>query len=74
MLAEHGGLLILGISGGTLSALLAVWPSLTTPDQGLPKGILWAIIGAIIINGLFWTWLATVIALRGKLLPALRDE
>ena len=74
MLAEHGGLLILGILGGTLSALLAVWPSLTTPDQGLPKGILWAIIGAIIINGLFWTWLATVIALRGKLLPALRDE
>ena len=74
MLAEHGGLLALGIIGGVLSALLAVWPSLTTSDQGLPKGMLWVIVGAILISGLFWTWLATVIALRGKLLPALRNE
>ena len=74
ILAEHGGLLALGITGGVLSALLAVWPSLTTPDQGLPKGMLWVIVGAILISGLFWTWLATVIALRGKLLPALRNE
>ena len=74
MLAEHGGLLAFGIIGGVLSALLAVWPSLTTPDQGLSKGMLWVIVGAILISGLFWTCLATVIALRGKLLPALRNE
>jgi|TARA_B100001971_G_scaffold31610_1_gene26064 hypothetical protein len=36
-------------------------------------GLLARMIGGILISGLFWTWLATLIALRGKLMPALRD-
>ena len=74
VLAEHGGLLILGLIGGVLSALIAVWPSLTAPGQGLPVDLLKWTVGGILVSGLFWTWLATVIALRGKLLSSLRSE
>ena len=74
VLAEHGGILVLGLIGGVTSALLAVWPSLTAPGQGLPVDLLKWTVGGILASGLFWTWLATVIALRGKLLSSLRSE
>ena len=74
VLAEHGGLLALGLVGGVVSALLAVAPSLTGPGQGLPMDLLKWIIGGILVSGLFWTWLASVVALRGRLLTALRSE
>jgi len=74
VLAEHGGLLMLGLIGGVLSALIAVWPSLTAPGQGLPVDLLKWTVGGILVSGLFWTWLAAVIALRGKLLSSLRSE
>ncbi|MCH2372407.1 MAG: hypothetical protein MK324_18065, partial [Pirellulales bacterium] len=72
--AEHGGLLALGLIGGGVSALLAVAPSLTVPGQGLPMDLLKWIIGGILVSGLFWTRLAAVLALRGRLLTALRSE
>jgi len=31
-------------------------------------------LGAILINGAVWTWLATRFAFRGNLLEALRNE
>jgi len=74
VLAEHGGLLALGLIGGVVSALLAVAPSLTGPGQGLPLDLLKWIVGGILVSGLFWTWLASVVALRGRLLTALRSE
>ena len=74
VLAEHGGLLVLGLVGGVVSALLAVAPSLTAPGQGLPVDLLQWIVGGILVSGLFWTWLASMAALRGPLLPALRSE
>ena len=64
----------MGLVGGVVSALLAVAPSLTGPGQGLPVDLLQWTIGGILVSGLFWTWLAAAIALRGKLLPALRHE
>jgi hypothetical protein len=40
----------------------------------MPLALLAWTVGGILFSGLFWTWLATAIALRGKLLPALRHE
>ena len=74
VLAEHGGLLALGLVGGVVSAIVAVLPALNAPGQGMPLGLLAWMIGGILVSGLFWTWLAAMIALRGKLLPALRSE
>ena len=74
VLAEHGGLLILGLAAGIISAAVAVWPALSNPGQGMPLNLLAWTVGGILLSGLLWTWLAAVIALRGKLLPALRHE
>ncbi|MCH2379678.1 MAG: hypothetical protein MK236_09695 [Pedosphaera sp.] len=74
VLAEHGGLLALGLVGGVVSAIVAVLPALNAPGQGMPLGLLAWMISGILVSGLFWTWLAAMIALRGKLLPALRSE
>jgi hypothetical protein len=31
-------------------------------------------LAAVLLNGALWTWVATVAALRGRLLDALRNE
>ncbi|HIG80232.1 MAG TPA: FtsX-like permease family protein, partial [Verrucomicrobiales bacterium] len=36
VLAEHGGLLVLGLLAGIISAAVAVWPALSAPGQGMP--------------------------------------
>ncbi len=74
VLAEHGGLLVLGLVGGVFSAAIAIWPALSAPSQGMPLGTLAWILSGILMSGLLWTWLAAAAALRGKLLPALRHE
>ncbi|MBC8326125.1 MAG: ABC transporter permease [Verrucomicrobia subdivision 3 bacterium] len=74
VLAEHGGLLILGLAAGIISAAVAVWPTLSAPGQGMPLELLAWTVGGILLSGLLWTWLASAAALRGKLLPALRHE
>ena len=74
VLAEHGGLLVLGLAGGIISAALAVWPALNASGQGMPLDLLAWTVGGILLSGLLWTWLAAMAALRGKLLPALRNE
>ena len=42
--------------------------------QQIEMDLLNWIIGGILVSGLFWTWLASVVALRGRLLTALRNE
>jgi putative ABC transport system permease protein len=74
VLSEHWLLILLGLVIGVAAALLAVLPALLSPDAKPP----WAIIVPVLIllasGGALWTWLATLAALRGELLPALRNE
>jgi putative ABC transport system permease protein len=74
VLAEHGALLGLGLALGLLAAAVAVLPALLSPAHQLPYASLGLTLGAVLINGLVWTWLATRAALRGDLLVALRNE
>ncbi|PWU12889.1 MAG: hypothetical protein C5B50_20510 [Verrucomicrobia bacterium] len=74
VLAEHGFLLGLGLAIGLCAALVAVLPSLLTPGSHLPIRSLSLTLGAVLLNGVLWTWLATRYALRGELLAALRNE
>jgi hypothetical protein len=67
VLSEHWLLVLLGVALGTGAALVAVWPQRA---HGVPVLTL-ALLAA---GGLFWSWLAARIALRGPLLPALRNE
>jgi ABC-type antimicrobial peptide transport system permease subunit len=73
-LLEHGALLLVGLGLGILSALVAVMPALLTPGKSLPYLSLASTLAAVVVNGLFWTWAATRLALRGNLLQALRNE
>ncbi len=67
VLSEHWLLVLLGVALGTGAALVAVWPQRA---RGVPVMTL----AALACGGLLWCWLAARTALRGPLLPALRNE
>jgi hypothetical protein len=72
--SEHSLLLGLGLLVGISSALLAVLPALSSPGAEVPYGTLAGTLLAVLISGVLWTWGATVLALRGPLMSALRNE
>jgi putative ABC transport system permease protein len=73
-LIEHGALLALGLAVGIIAAVVAVLPTLLVPGTQLPYASLAVTLGAVLLNGVAWAWLATRFALRGDLLAALREE
>jgi putative ABC transport system permease protein len=74
VLTEHAALLVLGLLVGMVAALLAVLPALKAPGAQLHvAALVWTLAG-VFLSGMLWTWLATRMALRGELLPALRNE
>jgi hypothetical protein len=74
VVAEHAVLQALGLSLGIVAALLALMPVLLSPSARISFVSLAATLGLVFLNGLFWTWAAARLALRGELLPALRNE
>ena len=74
VLAEHGALLGLGLGIGIVAAAVAVLPALLSSGAQLPYVSLALTLGAVLLNGALWTWLAISYALRGNLLEALRNE
>lgn len=74
VLAEHLILLLDGLIVGILAAGMAVTPALLSPGTQVPlRSLGWTFLG-IGLGGLFWTWLAARMAIRGPLMPALRNE
>jgi len=74
VMSEHGALLMLGLLGGVIAAVVAVLPALLSPGAEIPYASLAATLGAVLASGWVWTWLAARVALRGRLLDALRNE
>lgn len=74
VLAEHLWLLVLGVGCGVITALVAVLPALASPATTVPVGTLALTLGGVMAGGVLWVWLASVFALRGPLLAALRNE
>jgi putative ABC transport system permease protein len=74
VLSEHGALLGMGLAVGLVAAAIGVLPALLSPGSQIPYSSLTLTLGAVLANGLLWTWLATRFALRGKLLDALRNN
>jgi len=74
LLSEHWALLLMGEIFGTTTGLIAVLPSLTSSGTDIPYISLIVTMIAVFVSGLIWTWLATKLALRSELLPALRNE
>jgi len=71
---EHSGLMLSGLGCGVVAALVAVGPALKTPGASVPYLSLAVTVGAIAVSGVVWIWIATVFALSGKMLDALRNE
>ena len=74
ILSEHWLLIVLGLTTGAAAALLAVLPALLSPGMQPPWAIILPVLALLAAGGTLWTWLATLLALRGELLPALRNE
>ena len=71
---EHGQLLVAGLIGGSIAALVSVLPALLSPSAQIPFVSLGITLLAVVINGLGCAWLSTSFALKGKLISALRSE
>ncbi|RKU08520.1 hypothetical protein C6502_15015 [Candidatus Poribacteria bacterium] len=74
LLAENGFLLLIGILIGTVSALIAVVPHLTTPGAQVPWLSLTMTLVSVFLVGVVASAIAVYFALRRPLLPALKHD
>ncbi|MCB1126663.1 MAG: FtsX-like permease family protein, partial [Verrucomicrobiae bacterium] len=74
VLREHLLLLGGGLGIGVVAATIAVLPTVLLTGLPVPWWSLGATLLAVLLNGALWTWLATLAALRGGLLTALRND
>jgi len=71
---EHWGLLLAGLACGVISAMVAVIPAVQSPGGQIPYVSLLVTVAGIALSGAVWVWWAGTLALRGRLLDALRHE
>ena len=74
VLGEYLGLLIGGLLIGTVSAGLAVLPTVLSPTTDVPYALLGATIASVLLLAGLWTWIATNLSLRGNLLEGFRGD
>ena len=74
LLAEHAGLLVLGILCGLGAAIVAAGPVIKSAGGQLPYASLGATVLGMLVLGILWIALAGLLALRGERLGALRSE
>ena len=71
---EHACLVGLGMACGVVAAIVAVLPAIRSPGAQVPYASLAGTLLAVLVAAVGWTLMATWLALRGPLLPALRSE
>lgn len=71
---EHGLLLLAGILGGFVPAVLAVYPVFRTQGGGFPYGIVFCTIIAMFISGAVWVRIAIGGVLKMDFLETLRNQ
>ncbi|MFP3904747.1 MAG: ABC transporter permease [Armatimonadota bacterium] len=74
LVAENGGLLVLGLVMGTVSALIAVGPQLASATSEVNWQVLVGVLSAILVVGVISCGAAAFAVVRGPLIPALREE
>ena len=74
VLSEHVALLLLGLFSGIGAAVVAVVPAIRGPVTDLPYDKLILTLAGVLLSGIIWTWLASLWAIRGKIIDALRNE
>ena len=71
---EFLALLLAGTVLGLASAFVATYPTLIAPGTEIPTFTITVLLILVLANGSLWIHLATALALRRRLLPALREE
>ncbi len=74
VLSEHIALLAIGLLSGIGAAVVAVIPAIRGPVTDLPYDKLILTLAGVLLSGIVWTWLASLWALRGKIIDALRNS
>jgi putative ABC transport system permease protein len=74
VIAENAFLLLLGLTAGTLAALLAIAPALAARGGNLSASSIGLLLLVVLVTGLAASVAATAAALRSPLLGALRSE
>ncbi len=74
LVIENAGLLVTGMLAGTLTALVAVAPHLTSAQAKVNWSALVAVLAAILVVGLAACVVGARAAVRGRLIDALRTE
>jgi ABC-type antimicrobial peptide transport system permease subunit len=74
VMAEHRFLLAAGLAAGTVASALAVGPSALQPQNHIPFPLLAGFLIGTAVLSLAWIRIATTLALRAPLVPALRHE
>jgi ABC-type lipoprotein release transport system permease subunit len=74
VMAEHRFVLWAGLLTGTIASALAVGPSALRPEIHVPYLLLAGFLVGTAALSLGWIWIATRLALRAPLVPALRHE
>ena len=74
LVIEHGFLFMAGLICGIFASSVAILPKLMSPQGAVPWSTLISLVVILTLSGGFWTWLASRMALRGELVPALRKE
>jgi len=74
VISEHTVLLLVGLGIGVVAALVAVMPAMLSPGANPPHRSLALTLAGVLASGILWTWLAAAMALRGRLVDALRSE
>lgn len=72
--AEHDFLVFIGLATGTVASALAVGPSALQPQNHIPFGLLAIFLLGTALLSVLWIRIATALALRAQLVPALRHE
>ncbi len=71
---EHWGLMLAGLVCGLICAAVAVSPALKSPGSDVPYLSLAATTVIIAGSGMLWIWLASTLALSGRMIDSLRNE
>ena len=74
LLAEHARLVWLGVAVGAGAAVVAAWPGIRAAEGWQTAIEVVAVLVVVAVNALFWVAAATRLALRGRLIDALRSE
>ncbi len=74
VIIENLTLVFVGIGCGIFSAIFAVLPAILSPGEEIPFLFIFIMIMLISLSGIFWTLIATKMALKGNLISALRNE